>query len=207
MSAKVAAIASGVAGLLVGGSFLAATVLAPSNDLQACLGSSVAGGDVGGPFELVSETGETVTQDDVITGATLVYFGYTFCPDVCPMDVNRNAIAMEILEEDMGTEIDGLFVTIDPARDTPEYLAEFTEWVHPRLTGLTGSEAQVAEAARAYRAYYRKVDGDDPDFYLMDHSTLTYLMHPEEGFVTFFRRDMSPEDMADQIDCVVDTLA
>ncbi|MEM6277075.1 MAG: SCO family protein [Pseudomonadota bacterium] len=207
MAWKAAAIASAVAGVGVAGAFLATSVLAPSNDLRACLGASVAGGDVGGPFTLVSETGETVTQDDVITGPTLVYFGYTFCPDVCPLDMNRNAIAMEIMEEDMGTEIDALFVTIDPERDTPEYLAEFTEYIHPRLTGLTGTPEQVADAAREYRAYFRKVDSDDPDFYLMDHSTLTYLMDPEEGFVTFFRRDMTPEQMAEQVHCVVNTLA
>ncbi|MEO1796171.1 MAG: SCO family protein, partial [Pseudomonadota bacterium] len=87
------------------------------------------------------------------------------------------------------------------------YLAEFTEYIHPRLTGLTGTPEQVADAAREYRAYFRKVDSDDPDFYLMDHSTLTYLMDPEEGFVTFFRRDMTPEQMAEQVHCVVNTLA
>ncbi|MEO0486753.1 MAG: SCO family protein [Pseudomonadota bacterium] len=206
MSWKIAALASATAGAAVGGIFLATQIMAPSNVLAQCIGSSVAGGDIGGPFTLVSETGETVTQDDVITGPTLVYFGYTFCPDVCPMDTDRMALAMEILDEqDKG--IDALFVSIDPLRDTPEYLAEFTDYFHPRLTGLSGTEAQVKAAADAYRVFYRKVDTDEEDFYLMDHSTLTYLMTPGEGFVTFFRRDLTPEAMAEQVGCVVDAVS
>lgn len=205
MSGKVAAIAAGVVGVGVGGAFLAATLLAPSNALAECIGSSVAGGDIGGPFTLVSETGETVTDKDVITGPTLVYFGYTFCPDICPMDTARMAEAMEILEE-KGHEVPGLFITIDPNRDTPEYLDEYTYYMHPNMTGLTGSEEQIADAAREYRAFYRKVDGDDPDFYLMDHSTLTYLMNPGGEMLTFFRRDLPPEALAEQVACIVDAV-
>jgi len=205
MAWKAAAIASAIAGVGVGGAFLATAIMAPANDLRACIGSAVAGGDIGGPFTLVSEAGETVTDQDVITGPTLVYFGYTFCPDVCPMDTDRMALAMEIMDE-QGTEVDALFISIDPLRDTPEYLAEFTDYFHPRLTGLSGTEEQVADAARAYRAFYRKVETDEPDFYLMDHSTLTYLMEPEDGFVTFFRRDMTAEAMAEQVSCVANML-
>ncbi|MCH2076642.1 MAG: SCO family protein [Rhodobacteraceae bacterium] len=206
MSGKIAAIAAGVVFVGVGGAFLAVTTFAPSNNLQACIGSAVAGGDIGGPFTLVSETGETVTDVDVITEPTLVYFGYTFCPDVCPLDMARMAEAMEILEEEKGHEVPGLFITIDPERDTPEYLAEFTEYLHPNLTGLTGSEEQVAAAAGEYRAFYRKVDSDDPDYYLMDHSTLTYLMNPGGEMITFFRRDLQPEVLAEQIGCIVEAL-
>ncbi|MEM6728329.1 MAG: SCO family protein, partial [Pseudomonadota bacterium] len=108
MSGKIAAIAAGVAATGVGAAFLAVSVMTPANALQDCIGTSVAGGDIGGPFTLVDETGTTVTERDVITGPTLVYFGYTFCPDVCPMDTDRMALAMEILDEqDKG--IDALF--------------------------------------------------------------------------------------------------
>ncbi|MEM6477638.1 MAG: SCO family protein [Pseudomonadota bacterium] len=200
-----AVIASTTAGVVVGGGLLVFSVLQPSNDLAQCIGTSVAGGDVGGPFTLVSEDGQTVTDRDVINGPTLVYFGYTFCPDVCPMDTDRMAQAMEILDE-QGKGIDALFVSIDPVRDTPDYLAEFTDYFHPRLVGLSGTEEQVKTAADEYRVFYRKVETDEEDFYLMDHSTLTYLMTPDEGMVTFFRRDLAPEAMAEQVGCVVDAV-
>src|SRR6056297_2340874 len=105
-----------------------------------CRASRVAGGpgDIGGPFELVSETGETVTDADVITQPSLLYFGYTFCPDVCPLDNARNAIAVEILEE-RDRMVTPVFISIDPERDTPELLADFTDNMHPRRIGLTGS--------------------------------------------------------------------
>ncbi|MEL6689520.1 MAG: SCO family protein [Pseudomonadota bacterium] len=206
MSGKIAAIAAGVVFVGVGGAFLAVTTFAPANDLRACIGSAVAGGDIGGPFSLVSETGDPVTDADVITGPTFVYFGYTFCPDACPLDMANMAEAMEILEEEKGHTVPGLFITIDPERDTPEYLAEFTEYLHPNITGLTGTEEQVAAAASEYRAFYRKVDGDDPDFYLMDHSTLTYLMNPGGEMITFFRRDLTPAALAEQVGCIVEAL-
>jgi len=187
--------------LIVGGAFLFTQIRQPADRLSACLAGSVAGGDIGGPFTLVDETGRTVTDQDVITGPTLVYFGFTFCPDVCPLDNERNAIAMDILDE-QGTPVDALFITIDPERDTPEFLAEFTDVFHERMIGLTGTQEQVDAAVKAYRVYARKVEGDDPDYYLMDHSTFTYLVTPEEGYVTFFRRDLSPEQMAEQVSCV-----
>lgn len=200
MARKAAAIASGVVIAAVGGFFLATTIMAPANRFEECFSGAVAGGDIGGPFTLVSETGETVTEADVITGPTLVYFGYTFCPDVCPMDTARTGQAMDIMDE-QGTAVDALFISIDPQRDTPEYLAEFTDAFHPRMIGLTGTQEQVKVAAEAYRSFYQKADSDDPEFYLMDHMTLTYLMTPDDGLVTFFRRDVGPEEMADRVGC------
>lgn len=191
--------------LVVGGVFLFTQIRQPADRLAECLAGSVAGGDIGGPFTLVDETGRTVTDQDVINGPTLVYFGFTFCPDVCPLDNERNAIAMDILDE-QGAPVDALFISIDPERDTPELLAEFTDVFHERMVGLTGTREQVDEAIQAYRVYARKVDGDDPDYYLMDHSTFTYLVTPEAGFVTFFRRDLSPEQMAEQVACVAESV-
>ncbi|SDW71257.1 SCO family protein [Litoreibacter albidus] len=165
----------------------------------SCSSSAVAGGDIGGPFELVSETGETVTNTDVITDPTLVYFGYTFCPDVCPLDAARNAEALDVLEE-RGINANALFITIDPERDSPEVVAEYTDVMHPRMLGLTGSPQQVKAASQAYKTYYKKQAGD-PEYYLVDHSTFTYLVLPESGFVEFFRRDDSPEKIADAVAC------
>ena len=170
-----------------------------------CRATRVAGGpgDIGGPFELVSETGETVTDADIITGPTLIYFGYTFCPDVCPLDNARNAIAIEILEEE-GRMVTPVFISIDPERDTPELLADFTDNMHPRMIGLTGTLAQTTAASQAYRTFFNHQEPDEDGYYLVDHSTFTYLVFPEHGFVEFFRRDDSPEDMATRIACFMD---
>lgn len=176
----------------------------------ACRGTAVAGGvaKIGGPFELVDETGKTVTDEDVITGPTLIYFGYTYCPDVCPMDMARNVEAIEILDE-KGIKVKPVFISIDPERDTPEQLAEFTDYLHPDLLGLSGTPEQVKAASQAYRTYYKKNAPEDADdeFYLVDHSTFTYLMFPGLGLADFFRRDMTPEEMADKIACFVDASA
>ena len=168
-----------------------------------CREGQVAGGasSIGGPFELVSETGETVTDKDVITEPTLLYFGYTFCPDVCPLDTARNAEVAEILEQ-RGIMVQPAMISIDPARDTPEVLAEFTDYLHPRMIGLTGSAQQVKAASSAYRTYYKKQEAED-EYYLVDHSTFTYLVLPEHGFVEYFRRDVEPDAMAKRVSCFI----
>ena len=170
-------------------------------EFAQCSSSAVASGAgaIGGPFELVDETGATVTDKDVITDPTLVYFGYTYCPDVCPLDAVRNAEAVDILVE-RGIQTRPVFITIDPERDTPEVLAEFTDVMHPDMLGLTGSPEQVKAASQAYRTYYKRQPGDD-EFYLVDHSTFTYLVMPETGFVEFFRRDATPDQMAETVAC------
>lgn len=178
----------------------------PDDPLRGCGGASVAGGlgSIGGSFTLVDEHGRTVTDKDVITGPTLVYFGYTFCPDVCPLDSARNAAVLELLEK-RGIRASLVMITVDPERDTPEVMAEFTDLFHPRMIGLTGTPAQVKAAAQAYKAYYARQPGDD-DYYLVDHSTFTYLVLPGRGVVDLFRRDETPEEMADRIACVLDAL-
>lgn len=164
-----------------------------------CSQTTIAGGDIGGPFTLVSETGETVTETDVITEPTLVYFGYTYCPDVCPLDVSRNAEAIDVLAE-QGVSATPVFITIDPERDTTEVVAEFTDIMHPKMIGLTGSASQIKAASQAYRTFYKKQPNGGDD-YLVDHSTFTYLVLPEAGFVDFFRRDATPDQMAETVAC------
>ena len=194
------------AALVIGlGGIAAYTFLARSDDPFAhCRSSAVSGGtgSIGGPFSLVSETGVTVTDADIITKPTLLYFGYTFCPDVCPLDTVRNADAVDLLAE-RGLDVLPVFISIDPNRDTPERLAEFTDYIHPDMIGLTGSDDQVRAASQAYKTYYRKQDGD-PEYYLVDHSTFTYLVLPDHGFVEFFRRDMTSEALADSAACFIE---
>ena len=198
----VAAIAAGFLGVYV------FTTSGSGDDRYAdCRNGSVAGGasQIGGPFTLVDETGKTVTDKDVLDQPALIYFGYTFCPDVCPLDVARNAAAVDILE-DRGEIVKPVFISVDPARDTPEVVADFTANMHPRMLGLTGSEEQVRSASRAYRTFYQAQEPPDGDeeFYLVDHSTFTYLTLPGEGFVEFFRRDIGPEQLADRVGCFLD---
>lgn len=191
-----------VAGLIGGSALWVMTAQGPSDAFAACRSGAV-GGDIGGPFTLTDETGRTVTDKDVLTKPSLVYFGYTFCPDVCPLDNARNAEAIDLLET-RGYDVTPVFISIDPDRDTPAVLADFTDNLHPKMIGLTGTPDQVKAASRAYKTYYKKQEGGDPEFYLMDHSTFTYLMLPGTGFAEFFKRDDTPEQMADRVACYVD---
>lgn len=203
MNRMIAIVAAAATVVFLGG--IALVSLGGSDDQFAqCRSSTVAGGDLGGPFELINAAGETVTDADVITEPTIIYFGYTYCPDVCPLDVDRNAQAVEILEE-RGKIVTPVFITIDPARDTPKVVGEFAEVMHPRMIGLTGSDAQIKAASQAYRTYYsahEPVDGE----YLVDHTTFSYLVMPEVGFVDYFRRETTPDQMAEKVGCFVDAL-
>lgn len=207
MTRLIALIAAVVAVLGLGALYLLGLGGGTEDRFAQCRASNVAGGSgqIGGPFTLVSETGETMTDKEVIDQPALIYFGYTFCPDVCPLDNARNAEAVEILES-RDRIVKPVFITIDPKRDTPEVMAEFTDALHPRMLGLTGSEAQVRAASQAYRTFYQaqKPAAGEEDFYLVDHSTMTYLSLPQYGFVEFFRRDVSAEDMAERVQCFLD---
>ena len=177
----------------------------PNDDLFAeCRSTQIVGGagTIGGAFSLINQDGETVSDKDVITEPSLVYFGYTFCPDVCPLDSARNADAVDRLAQ-QGISATPIFISIDPKRDTPEVVAEFTKWLHPKMIGLTGTAEQVKAASKAYRTYYKIHDNEDKDFYLVDHSTMTYLMLPEHGFVEFFRRDESAKSLAEKAACFI----
>lgn len=159
---------------------------------------------LGGPFTLTDQTGARVTSEQVIDRPALLYFGYTWCPDVCPVDTSRNAEAVEILEE-RGVDLRPVFITIDPARDDPESLATFVGNLHPRMIGLTGTEEEIREVTRSWSVFRSKV-GSDPEDYLMDHSTFTYLVAPGEGLLDVFRREHSAEQIADRAACFIDRL-
>lgn len=198
---KIYAIAA-VAGIaaLLGGTAAYVWFAAPSGEKYSeCTSGQVAGGAIGGPFTLVDQTGATVTDAEVLKKPSLVYFGYTFCPDVCPLDAQRNADVVDILAE-KGYDVTPVFITIDPARDTPQVLADFTSAISPKMIGLTGSAEQVKAVSAAYKTYYKQQPADDEN-YLMDHSIYTYLMLPDVGFVEFFDRDIAANKMADKVSC------
>jgi len=203
-TAALLATAAVVAGLGIGG-FLA--MRGPEGDPFAdCRSTAVAGGTaaIGGPFALTDPSGRRVTDVEAITRPTLVYFGYAFCPDICPTDLARNALAVDALAE-RGLDVGQVFISIDPERDTPEAIGPFAEAIHPDLVALTGSPAEIDAAAKAYKVFYRQAD-DDPDFYLMDHSSFSYLMAPGAGFLEFFRSDETPEAVAESVACFVGAL-
>lgn len=203
MSAKLYAAAAVVAAVaLVGGSLLWVQMNRADDPFAKCRAGAVAGGDIGGPFTLVDETGKTVTDADVLAKPSLVYFGYTFCPDVCPFDSARNAEAVDLLEQ-RGIEVTPLFISVDPPRDTVEVLRDFTDNLHPRMIGLTGTPEQIKAASQAYKTYFKVQDPED-EFYLIDHSTFTYLMLPGTGFADFFKREVTPQEMADRVQCFVE---
>lgn len=167
---------------------------------------NVEGADIGGPFELVTQTGERISSEQLIDGPTLIYFGYTFCPDVCPLDLQKMAHAVDVLEE-RGIEIKPVFITIDPERDTVEELADWAGSVHPDLVALTGTPGEIKTAADAYKVYYQKahVEGSAAG-YLMDHTAFFYLMTPEHGVTAMFRHEVTAEGLATDIERVVAAL-
>lgn len=196
--------AAAVAGLLGVSAWY--VLLGRSDDAYAqCRQGQIAGGDIGGPFTLVNPAGQTVTDAEILAKPALVYFGYTFCPDVCPFDMARNVEAVDILE-DRGFDVTPVFISIDPERDTPEALGDYAENMHPKLIALTGSPEQVKTASQAYKTFYRKQESDD-EFYLVDHSTFTYLMLPGIGFVDFFRREVTSDQMAEGVACFLQASA
>lgn len=158
--------------------------------------------EFGGPFELTSHTGARVTETDVIDGPTLIYFGYTFCPDVCPIDAQVMVDAAMMLAE-QGHEVTPVFVTVDPARDTPEALAGYAEAMHPEMIGLTGTEAEIRSVAEAYKVYFDRVDmPDSAAEYLMNHTAYTYFMRPD-GVAAVFRNGFPPEEMAGEVERIL----
>ena len=155
---------------------------------------------IGGPFTLVDQTGKTVNNGDLEGRLLLIFFGYTFCPDVCPNALTTMTEALDLLGA-TADDITPVFITVDPERDTPEQLAMYVEYFHPRLVGLTGTAEQIAKVAKAYRVYYAKAgeDGVDADDYIMDHTSITYLMDRDGTFRLHFSQGTDAETMAERI--------
>lgn len=170
----------------------ASLMLALGAALSACGGSAPAGTQaqrpplegarIGGPFTLTDQDGRTVRDTDFAGQYRLVYFGYSFCPDVCPVDLQKLMRGLALFERQdavRGAKVQPVFVTVDPARDTPAALKPFVARYHPRLLGLTGTPDQIAAVAKAYVVSYHKVEGSAPDRYLMAHTQLAFLMDPD----------------------------
>lgn len=159
------------------------------------------GAAIGGPFTLSDKDGRTVRWEDFAGKYRIVYFGYTFCPDACPMDVQvmmKGFDAFAKAQPALAAQVQPIFISIDPARDTPQIVGEFAAAFSPRLLGLTGTSEQVAQAAKAFAAYYAKGQ-ESGGGYLMDHSRVAYLMDRDGGPMAMLSVDKGPETVAAEL--------
>lgn len=151
------------------------------------------------PFSLTNHKGERVSHEDFAGKYMLIFFGYSFCPDVCPTELSKVTVALDMLEK-QGRSIDNiqpLFITIDPVRDTPQQLSEYISLFHPKFIGLTGSPQEIDEVAKTYQIYYKKSDPNDTsDGYLMDHMSLTFLLDGSARRIYMFSADTTPSELA-----------
>lgn len=181
---------------------LAPALLSLSLALAACGSQSpaeqppLAGAAIGGPFELVDKDNRTVRWSDFDGKYRIVYFGYAYCPDACPMDMAaamQGFARFEKASPELAAQVQPIFISIDPARDTPKVVGEFAAAFHPRLIGLTGTEAQVAAAAKAFAAYYTRGKDTAGGGYLMDHSRVAYLMGRKGEAIAMLPIDKNPQ--------------
>lgn len=187
--------------MLAGGGLLAWSLVQPPQPggIVSSKTSSSGSALIGGPFTLTDQTGERRSEADLEGRYALVYFGYTYCPDICPTSLSTMTQAIDLLAEhapDKAQAVLPVFITIDPARDTVEALKSYAEHFHPRLMALTGTEQEVAAAAKAYRIFYQRVEEPSASDYLMDHSSVIYLMGPDGSYLTHFTHASTAEDIA-----------
>ncbi len=151
---------------------------------------------IGGPFTLTDHNGKRVTDQDFRGKPTIIYFGYAYCPDVCPTSLLLMQTAVDQLGPQAASKVNLVFITVDPERDTPASLKEYVGQFGPTMVGLTGTPEQIAAAAKAFRVYYQKVPGKDGAPYLMDHSSIFYVMDRHFRFVKHFTHQSKAEDIA-----------
>jgi protein SCO1/2 len=185
------ALVAGALALLIGGSALAVVTLAERGSQQ--VPSLV----IGGPFALTDQNGKAVTDADYKGAPFLVFFGYTHCPEICPTTLYEISEVLNGLGDD-ARHVRALFITVDPARDTPAVLKDYVSNFNPQIVGLTGTQAQIDAATRAYHAYAAKVDGQGSD-YAMDHTAVVYLMDKNGSFVRPFNLQRKEDEAAAEL--------
>jgi protein SCO1/2 len=156
-------------------------------------GGGIAAASIGGPFKLVDQKGATVTEAALQGHPSALFFGYTFCPDVCPTTLADMTIWLKDLGAG-GDKLKAYFITVDPERDTQEAMAAYLDAFDPRITGLTGTRPAIDQIIKAYRVYSRKVDGTDGAPYVMDHPVAVYLLDDKAQFVGTVDYQEKPED-------------
>ena len=154
---------------------------------------------IGGPFTLTDETGAALSNEDLTGHYMLVFFGYTYCPDFCPTTLTVMTQALDMLDPKVAEQVEPVFITIDPERDTAKALGEYSQHFHDKIHFLTGTPEQIAEVATAYRVFYQKVESEEYRDYVMDHSTITYLMGPDGRYVSHFGFDATADAIAEDL--------
>lgn len=196
MNFRLAAVALTAA--IVGGAAALAILPGPREQIARTL-PSTGKALVGGPFTLVDHTGKQVTDKDFRGRFMLVYFGFTYCPDVCPSGLQVMSAALDKVGA-KADQITPIFITVDAERDTPAQLAQYVSSFHPRLVGLTGSQEQVTAATKAYRVVAKKVE--DPKStagYTFDHTSLIYLMDRDGGYIAHFTHATPVDRIAERL--------
>lgn len=166
-------------------------------------GIDLRGAAVGGPFELTGEDGKPVRWDDFKGRYRTIYFGYAYCPDICPTDVQRAMAGLKLFERkhpELGKQIQPLFVSVDPGRDTPQVLTEFTDNFHPRLIGMTGDTGTLKQVAKTFATTFSKGEPQPGGGYLMQHQGLTYLFDPDGKPLGTLPTDKGPEAVAAELE-------
>ena len=161
---------------------------------------------IGGPFTLIDHNGKIVKSSDYEGKILIVYFGYTFCPDVCPTDLQKISLGLDMLERNKleTSHFQPIFISIDPERDTVEVMNEYVENFHPSLIGLTGTTEQIKAAAKNYKVYYQKAANSEDDYYLMDHSSIIYVIGPDGKYLSHFTSLDSQKIIANRLSHYLD---
>ena len=181
--------------------WLAPLALVACSPAQSPARPPLEGARIGGSFTLTDQDGKRLSDSSLAGRYRIMYFGYTFCPDVCPVDVQNLAAALKLLDKsdpELAQRIVPVFVTIDPVRDTPAVLKQFVSAFHPRMIGLTGTPVEISKVAKEFAIFYQRGKGT-PDGYLMDHSRQAYLMSPEGKPLALLPQDSAPQAIADEI--------
>lgn len=189
--------------LLIGGMLVAGTLLILSlylPNLRPAPNQGEGSAAIGGPFALLDHTGEEVDEQILLGNYSLIYFGFTFCPDICPLTLQTVADAIELLPGQKSTLVQPVFISLDPERDTVDVMANYVDFFHPRMIGLTGTLDDIQEAADAYRVYFTKRPlsdgGMESGDYTIDHSGFLYLMNRSGRYIDHFGKDVTVEELS-----------
>ena len=189
-----------ISGLILAGAVATLMLLAPQQRANVTASGTA---QIGGAFSLIGTKGETVTDKDFRGKYMLIYFGYTFCPDVCPTELSAISEALDKLGP-LANRITPLFISIDPERDRPKLVGEYVSNFYKTYVGLTGSKAQIKQVTKAYKVFYSKGKSTEPGEYTMDHSSIIYLMDPKGEYVAFFSYGTAPKIMAQKMAKLID---
>ena len=195
--AKIVAVAAVV--ITIVALYFIMTVSIPTKPM-AGQGNATSKADIGGEFTLTDQDGQPFGTTQLKGKLSMIYFGFTFCPDICPTSLQKLTSVMDTLDK-YGIEVTPVFITIDPKRDTSASLKSYLKHFHGKFVGLTGSEETIKEVAGKFKVYYAIAPGSDPkrNDYLLDHTSLVYLMDKNGDYMTHFHIDSNPNEIVEYI--------